>query len=30
MKPKYDPDNLFLKLYRYDLWFENEEATDKT
>ena len=29
MEPKYDPDNLFLKTYNYDEWFENEESTDK-
>ena len=28
MEPKYDPDNLFLKTYNYDVWFENEESTN--
>ena len=26
---KYDPNNLFLKTYNYDLWFKNEESTDR-
>ena len=26
---KYDSTNLFIKTYNYDLWFENEEPTDK-
>ena len=26
---KYDPTNLFLKTYNYELWFENEETTDR-
>ena len=26
---KYDPTNLFLKTYNYELWFENEESTDR-
>ena len=31
MKPKYDPDNLFLKTDNYDdLCFQNKEATDTT
>ena len=25
---KYDPANLFLETYNYDVWFENEESTD--
>ena len=29
MQPKYDHDNLFLEIYSYDEWFENEESTDK-
>ena len=27
---EYDPTNLFLKPYNYDLWFENEELSDIT
>ena len=30
MGNKYDPVNLFLETYNYDLWFENEELTDTT
>ena len=30
MGNKYDPVNLFLEIYNYDLWFENEELTDTT
>ena len=30
MEPKYDSDNLFLKTYNYDAWFENEQSTDGT
>ena len=26
---KYDTINLFLETYNYDVWFENEEPTDK-
>ena len=26
---KYDSNNLFLKTYNYDLWFKNEELTDR-
>ena len=26
---KYDLTNLFLKTYNYELWFENEESTDR-
>ena len=26
---KYDPTNLFLETYNYDVWFKNEESTDK-
>ena len=26
---KYDPNNLFLKIYNYYLWLENEVLTDK-
>ena len=29
MGNKYNPINLFLKTYIYDIWFENEELTDK-
>ena len=25
---KYDPTNLFLETYNYDIWFENEDSTD--
>ena len=28
MKFKYDPDNLFLKTYNYDVWFKNEESNN--
>ena len=24
-RSKYDPGNLFLKTFNYDMWFENEE-----
>ena len=26
---KYDPTNLFLETYNYDVWFENKESTDE-
>ena len=26
---KYDPINLFLETYNYDVWFENEKSTNK-
>ena len=26
---KYDTINLILETYNYDVWFENEESTDK-
>ena len=29
IESKYYPDNLFLKTYNYDVWFKNEESTDK-
>ena len=29
-RSKYDPGNLFLKTFNYDLWFENEESTITT
>ena len=27
---KYDPINLFLDTYDYNVWFENEKSTDTT
>ena len=27
---KYDLINLFLETYKYNVWFENKESTDKT
>ena len=30
MVSKYDPTNLFLKGYNYDVWFENKEPKDAT
>ena len=27
---KYNPVNLFLEIYNYDFWFENEEWSDTT
>ena len=27
---KYDPINLILETYNYDVWFENEESVDNT
>ena len=27
---KYNPINLFLETYNYDMWFENEESTEAT
>ena len=30
MGNKYDPINLFLETYNYNVWFENEESTDTT
>ena len=27
---KYDPINLFLEAYNYDVWFESEESSDTT
>ena len=27
---KYDPINLFLETYNYNVWFENEESSDAT
>ena len=27
---KYNPVNLFLEVYNYDVWFENEEWSDTT
>ena len=29
-RSKYDPGNLFLKTFNYDMWFENEESTVTT
>ena len=29
MKYKHDPIKLILETYKYDVWFENEEFTDK-
>ena len=29
MQYKYDPTKLFLKTYNYDVWFENEQLTDR-
>ena len=29
MKRKYDPIKLFLEIYNYDVWFQNEKLTDK-
>ena len=29
MEHKYDLDNLFIKTYNNDGWFENEKPTDK-
>ena len=26
---KYNPVNLFLKTYNYDVWFKNEVSSDK-
>ena len=30
MVSRYDPTNLFLKGYNYDVWFENKEPKDTT
>ena len=30
LSSKYDPINLFLETYKYDVWMENEESTDTT
>ena len=30
MGDEYDPINLFLETYNYNVWFENEEWTDTT
>ena len=27
---RYDPTNLFLETYNYDVWFENKESNDTT
>ena len=27
---RYDPTNLFLETYNYDVWFENKESNDAT
>ena len=29
MDPKYDPESLFLKVYKYEPWLKNEESTGK-
>ena len=29
MEHKYDPDKLFLQTCNYDVWFKNEESSDK-
>ena len=29
MDHKLDPTKLFFEKYNYDIWFENEESTDK-
>ena len=30
MEPKQNLDNLYLKKFNYDVWFENEESTHTT
>ena len=30
IKHKYDPKNIFLETYNFDIWFENEELSDTT
>ena len=30
IKLKYDPTNLFFKIYNYKDWFKNEESVDTT
>ena len=30
MGNKYDPTNLFLETYDYDIWFENKKSADTT